>query len=159
VLCVGFVKTGTSSFGAAMRSLGYSHFGYDRDLEAHRRRGDLALCPDWAVHFDSFDDRPWFSPDVVAAFRSRFPGSSYVLLERDESEWIRSYIAFTNAICSPTEALRRYRDHRERVLEVLADEPNLLRMNVCAGEGYEKLCPFLGIAVPNEAFPWVRPRI
>jgi hypothetical protein len=45
------------------------------------------------------------------------------------------------------------------VLEVLADEPNLLRMNVCAGEGYEKLCPFLGIAVPNEAFPWVRPRI
>ena len=54
---------------------------------------------------------------------------------------------------------RHRHPERPRVLEVLADEPNLLRMNVCAGEGYEKLCPFLGIAVPNEVFPWVRPRI
>ena len=81
-----------------------------------------------------------------------------MLLEREEAEWVRSYITFTNAICSPTEALRRYRDHVERVLEVLADEPNFLRLNVCAGEGYEKLCPFLGIAMPHDPFPWVRPR-
>ena len=141
-----------------MRRLGYSHFGYDRDLENSRRRGDLDRCLDWAEHFDSFDDCPWFSPDIIAAFRARFPGSYYVLLERDEAEWIRSYIAFTKPKCSPTEALRRYRDHLERVLEVLADEPNLLRLNVCAGDGYEKLCPFLGIGMPNEPFPWVRPR-
>lgn len=158
VLCVGFVKTGTSSFGVAMRRLGYSHYGYDRDLEDCRARGDLARCLDWAAHFDSLDDLPWLSPDFVAAFRGRFPGSSYVLLERDEQEWLRSYFGFFGEVCTAAEALRRYRDHRSRVLEILADEPRLLRLNVCAGEGYERLCPFLGVPVPDEPFPRIRPR-
>lgn len=140
-----------------MRRLGYSHFGYDRDLETSRSRGDLARCLEWAEPFDSFDDRPWFSPDLVAAFRVRFPGSYYVLLERDEVEWVGSYLTFTNRTCSPTEALGRYRAHVRQVLEILADEPNVLRLNVCAGEGYEKLCPFLKVAAPDEPFPWVRP--
>lgn len=158
VLCVGFAKTGTTSFGAAMRRLGFSHYGYDRDLEERRARGDLGSCLELAGQFDSLDDLPWCSPDLVAGFRRRFPGSRYVLLERDETDWLRSYFAFYGEICPPDEALRRYREHRDRVLEILAGEPNLLRMNVCAGEGYEKLCPFLGLPVPNEPFPRIKPR-
>lgn len=158
VLCVGFQKTGTSSFAAAMRRLGFSHYGYDEDLEAARARGDLKRCLAWAEYFDSLDDLPWFSPDFVVAYRNRFPGSFYVLLERDERSWLRSYRGFYGAICSPEEALLRYRNHHGRMLEILADEPNVLRLNICAGEGYVKLCPFLGIDIPNELFPWVKPR-
>lgn len=158
VLCVGYVKTGTTSFGAAMRRLGFSHYGFDRDLEEARSRGDLDRCLDLAASFDSFDDLPWHSLDLVAAFRRRFPGSRYVLLERDEAEWLRSYLGFYGGICTPDEALRRYRHHRDRVLEVLVGEPDVLRMDVCAGEGYGKLCPFLGLPAPDEPFPRVRPR-
>jgi hypothetical protein len=158
VLCVGYAKTGTSSFGEAMRRLGFSHYGYDRDLEDCRARGDLARCLDWAAHFDTLDDLPWFSPDFVGAFRRRFPGSFYVLLNRDEQEWLRSYFGFYGKVCSPAEAVRRYRDHREQVLDILADEPHVLQLDVCAGEGYERLCPFLGLPVPDEPFPWVKPR-
>ena len=43
VLCVGFQKTGTSSFGVAMRQLGFSHYGYDRDLQRALREGDVEL--------------------------------------------------------------------------------------------------------------------
>jgi hypothetical protein len=158
VLCVGYVKTGTSSFGAAMRRLGFSHYGYDVDLEACRERGDLSRCLEWAAHFDSLDDLPWLSPDFIAAYRERFPGSYYVVLVRDEQDWLRSYLGFYGRVCPPEEAIRRYRDHCDRVLEILASEPHVLRLDVCAGEGYERLCPFLGMPVPDEPFPWVKPR-
>lgn len=29
----------------------------------------------------------------------------------------------------------------------------LLTMNICAGDGYEKLCPFLGVDIIDEPFP------
>jgi hypothetical protein len=159
VLCVGFQKTGTSSVGVALRQLGFSHFGYDQDLEAARGLGDLERCLAWAEHFDSLDDLPWFSPDFVASYRLRFPGSRYVLLERDEQEWVQSYLRFFGAICSPQQALHRYRNHNTAMLNLLGNEPYLLRMNVCAGQGYEILCPFLGVPVLEEPFPWIRPQI
>jgi len=80
-----------------------------------------------------------------------------VLLERGEQDWLRSYLGFFGDVCTPEEALGRYREHRTRILEILAAEPRVLRMNICAGEGYEKVCPFLGMPVPAESFPWIRP--
>lgn len=154
VLCLGFQKTGTTSFGRAMRQLGFSHFGYDRDLANRAARGDLQRCLDFAAHFDSLDDLPWSMPEFVAAYRIRFPAARYVLLERDEPEWLRSYFGYYGDVCSPDEALRRYREHRDRVLEIVADEPHVLRMNICAGEGFEKLCHFLDLPIPDARFPW-----
>jgi hypothetical protein len=40
------------------------------------------------------------------------------------------------------------------VKEYFRDRPDdLLVMNICAGEGWEKLCPFLGLAIPKVKFP------
>lgn len=154
VLCVGFQKTGTSSFGKAMKELGFSHFGYDRDLEARVRNGDVQACLDFAAHFDSLDDLPWSMPEFVVEYRKRFPRTRYVLLERDESTWVRSYFGHFGRTCTEEEAIRRLRQHQERILQILAGEPFLLRMNITAGEGYEKLCPFLDVAMPRRQFPW-----
>jgi len=154
VLCVGFQKTGTSSFGIAMRTLGFSHYGYDPDLEHVLRDGDVERCVAFAGHFDSLDDLPWSMPEFVAAYRARFPAARYVLLERDETEWLRSYFGHFGPCCTPEEALRRLRNHQARMLDLLAGEAHFLRLNICAGEGYEKLCPFLDVSVPAGAFPW-----
>lgn len=154
VLCVGFQKTGTSSFGRAMKELGFSHFGYDHDLAAAAARGDIDSCLEFGANFDSLDDLPWSTPEFVAAFRARFPGSRYVFLDREEHQWLRSYFAYFNPGCSEAEALARLRGHQRRILEILDDEPHVLRMNICAGEGYEKLCPFLGVPIPQFPFPW-----
>lgn len=154
VLCVGFQKTGTSSFGFAMHDLGFSHYGYDRDLARSLQDGDVERCLEFASHFNSLDDMPWSTPEFVAAYRRRFPAARYVMLERDETQWLRSYFGYFGERCTPAEALRRLRDHQSRILELLAGEEHFLRMNICAGEGYEKLCPFLGVPVPVSPFPW-----
>lgn len=164
VLCVGNLKTGTSSFGMAMRRLEYSHYGYDEDMECEwLPQGRVDDCLEFASRFDSFDDRPWSDPRVVAAFVDRFPGSRYVLLERDSDSWIGSYRAHFRKLDRPIpatdeELVRLYEDHNRRVLEALAGKGALLRMNICAGQGYEVLCPFLGLPVLQEPFPKVNQR-
>jgi hypothetical protein len=47
---------------------------------------------------------------------------------------------------------KRFREHNERVR---ADVPasRLLVMDVTAGEGWDRLCPFLGVPVPATPFP------
>jgi hypothetical protein len=157
VLCVGYVKTGTSSFGNAMRVLGFSHYGYDPDFKESLEGGDLKACLRWASHFNSLDDLPWSTPKFITAFCRHFPGSFYVMLERDEQEWLQSYFRFFGTFCSEDEALANLRTHQSQVHEILSGESHVLRMNICAGDGYEKLCPFLGIPIPDKPFPWVIP--
>lgn len=158
VLCVGYVKTGTTSFGQAMRQLGYSHYGYDPDLERCRKRGDLQTCLRWASHFNSLDDLPWSDPKFIEAYRQEFPNSYYVLLVRQEDEWLTSYFRFFGKHCSQDQALEKLRGHQGQTRRILRNEPHVLEMNICAGDGYEKLCPFLGLPIPAAPFPWIIPR-
>jgi hypothetical protein len=158
VLCVGYVKTGTTSFGLAMRQLGFSHFGYDKDLHEQLEQSNLEICLKWAGYFNSLDDLPWSSPEFVAAFRLRYPASYYVQLERDEQQWLASFFNFFGPVCSTKDALARLRSHYATMNDILKDEPHVLRMNICAGEGYEKLCPFLGLPMRDQEFPWLIPR-
>lgn len=54
----------------------------------------------------------------------------------------------------PTRFARAYKRHVAEVQRYFADRPNdLLVLNIAAGEGYEKLAPFLGVAVPPSPFP------
>ncbi len=165
VLCIGYLKTGTTSFGAAMRCLGYSHYGYDVDLyNALVQKGQIERCLSVAERFDSFDDLPWSHPTLARAFSHRFPDAKYVLLERDEEEWYVSYLAHLQRYyghrpiartlpAGKTELIQRYRDHNQQVLVAIGDTGNLLKMNICVGDGYGKLCPFLGVPVPSVRFP------
>lgn len=155
MLCVGFQKTGTSSLGVALRRLGFSHYGYDPDFFAALQRGEIGRCVDFAAHFDSLDDLPWSHPTFIEAFRQRFPGARYVMLLRDEASWLRSYFNYFGPRLTREEALDRLRTHNARVESLLAGEPHVLRMRICGGEGYDTLCPFLGIEPLQAPFPWV----
>jgi hypothetical protein len=47
---------------------------------------------------------------------------------------------------------KRYLEHNSRVRrEIPANR--LLVLNVVAGEGWDKLCPFLGVPMPADPFP------
>ncbi len=49
-----------------------------------------------------------------------------------------------------------YDDHHARVVKYFDGRPqDLLVMNIAAGEGWEKLCPFLNCAAPAAPFPHV----
>jgi hypothetical protein len=49
-----------------------------------------------------------------------------------------------------------YRSHDRRVRRFFRDKPSdrFLELDIFTGEGWQKLCPFLGVAVPNIPFPW-----
>jgi hypothetical protein len=53
-----------------------------------------------------------------------------------------------------TKYWKAYQRHQNEVLEYFSDRPDdLLVLHICAGEGWEKLCPFLGLDIPVTAFP------
>lgn len=54
---------------------------------------------------------------------------------------------------SPAQALKRYLGHNHQVVTTVPPE-RLLVMDIAAGDGWEKLCPFLGREVPDAPFPW-----
>jgi hypothetical protein len=50
--------------------------------------------------------------------------------------------------------LELYRDFNRRVQEYFRGRDDLLVMNIEQGDGWEKLCAFLGCAVPDKPLPW-----
>ena len=122
---------------------------------------------------DAFTDIPVIP--VYKQLDERFPGSKFILTERDVEAWLGSCEGFrrfqpgfetspkVRALRSAVygteifdrERFRRvYAEHEADVERHFADRPgDLLRMDVTAGDGWERLCPFLGRRVPEEPFP------
>ena len=160
VFCAGWLKTGTTSFGWAMRRLGYHHCGWDPDVWRWYRDGDVERVVRHARAFDSFDDLPWNKLPLIERLATEFPESRFVLLEREESSWAESYrkhVAREGGGDADTDAALDLFRHRRRVIgDLFAGTPErLLLMRVVEGEGYERLCPFLGLPVLDEPFPHV----
>jgi hypothetical protein len=53
---------------------------------------------------------------------------------------------------------KKYLDHNECVVQQVPSE-RLLVMNITAGDGWEKLCGFLGVPVPDAPFPHLHRRV
>jgi hypothetical protein len=61
---------------------------------------------------------------------------------------------------NPERCLYVYRLHQKNAEEYFKERPHdFLVMDICAGDGWAKLCPFLEIdAIPNLPFPYKRPQ-
>lgn len=167
VFCIGFHKTGTTSLGVALSMLGYKVAGAMGVRDSHIAVNVMTLASRVAEDHDAFQDNPW--PIIFREMDQRFPGSKFVLTVRDPDLWIDSVIRhFGNketemrkwiyGVGSPVGNenifLDRYRAHQRDVINYFADRPNdLLVMDLRAGDGWNKLCPFLGHAVPAHPFP------
>ena len=171
----GLSKTGTRSLMLALQKLGMSCIHWDKV-----RLNRLMDGSDTNPRFDIYDDvdavldlpAAWFYREFLDAY----PSAKCILTVRDESAWWRSVEAQFNDIyrvtsigddpirwhvrnyvygsAVATEYLyrKRYREHNAAVIANVPKD-RLLVMDITAGEGWEKLCPFLGFAVPSEPFP------
>jgi hypothetical protein len=178
---VGFHKTGTSSLGDALGMLGYravhgdggsTKHGGDEGVAMIRQieAGDYDL-PTLAL-YDAFTDNPYFT--IWQQLAGRFPDAKFILTERDEAGWLGSCVRYyrgrrvrpmrewmfgEHADPSSSEAatqiwLAAYRNHNRSIREYFASQPDrLLVINVMAGDGWEKLCPFLAAEPPATPFP------
>jgi len=166
VFCIGFHKTGTTSLELALRKLGYrvtGSFGTkDPDIVSKVHETAFAMVD----KFDAFEDNPW--PILYKELDHKFPGSKFVLTRRPAEAWIRSQV---KDFASTETPMRRWiygadagcpagnegtYIARYEVLEYFAGRGNdLLVFDLPKGDGWDKLCPFLGHDIPDEPFPHV----
>jgi len=180
VFGIGMPKTGTSTLNAALEILGIraTHFPHDPVTVAELERGEYALSI--LEEYDAGTDVPF--PAIFAQLDARWPGSRFIFTERDVDAWLASceHASFNSQARIPPRDSPRYlyramlygcisfdrerfrwvyEDHRRRVLEHFSGEKagQLLVMDITRGDGWEKLCPFLGVPVPEQPFPNVNP--
>jgi hypothetical protein len=173
VFGIGLNKTATVSFHEAMTLLGYRsvHWGgpdFKRPIVRAKSEGVPLL---------SYVDDEWevFSDIQVLAnnfdlLDRQYPGSRFVLTTRPLEEWIDSrrrhveknqqraahgaYAGDFTDVDVPGWT-REYERHHQRVRGYFATRPDaLLELDITAGHGWEPLCDFLGVPVPELPFPW-----
>ena len=183
IIGVGLNKTGTTTLGHALNALNIPTIDYPTDPRTLHQleHGDYDL--DILKTYMGVTDTPvgFFYPQLDKVY----PGSKFILTVREKNSWLKSvrdhwpfvmewseheenfkkftYYAFISVYGSLHYNEDRYSyvydHHVECVRQYFADRPgDLLIMDICAGEGWEKLCPFLGIPVPEEPFPHLNRR-
>lgn len=162
VFGIGLSKTGTNSLNEALRLLGYraEHFFFDLDR---------------IEQLDAATDTP-----IARAYLEldrKYPGSKFILTLRDLPSWLESCRRQFTAVHTRRERRdlrldvygvpafeegpfrRAYHAHRAEVRGYFRGRRrDYLEMDIIAGDGWEKLCPFLGQRVPDHPFPHLNPR-
>lgn len=167
VFCIGWHKTGTSSLGHALVQLGYSVLGCRLDMVHPLRRDDLDTVLGLASGFDALQDVPWAA--LYRELDQTFPGSRFILTERNEQSWLNSALGHFNSTDVPLHGwlygrgvmrsneqlyLERYRRHNHEVRAYFADRPgDLLVLDLARGDEWPELCHFLGHHIPDQNFP------
>jgi hypothetical protein len=178
IFCLGLSKTGTSSLTEALNLLGLRAIHYPQDERTFRelRAGRYRLP--LLEEYDAVSDIP-VAP-FYAQFDAEYPGSKFILTVREREAWLRSceqhwrlmeewlpnfpefarVHEFASACAYGSVGFSRarfafaYDAHLRNVAEYFRGrESDLLVLDVCAGEGWEKLCPFLGLEAPDAPFP------
>ena len=105
----------------------------------------------------------------------RYPGSRFILTLRGIEGWLRSMeahferrgpqadggagaeirrLVFGRVVFEREHFRAAFEAHTARVRGYFKGRPeDLLEMDIPGGDGWEKLCPFLGCAVPGVSFP------
>ena len=169
VFCIGFHKTGTTSLGKALRILGYKvkgPFGVDDPDIAEKV---YELFPSIVDQYDAFQDNPW--PILYEELDEQYPDSKFILLVRDPELWLRSQIRHFGTRETPMRKwiygessgcpvdneeiyLKRFNQHYADVYEYFkVRSDDLLVMDLADGDGWDKLCSFLGCDTPRKPFP------
>jgi len=179
VFGIGLQRTGTTSLYVALHHLGVHIVHYPHDDRTYEQliHGDYEL--DVVKQCDGACDLS-VAPFYVELDEA-FPGSKFILTERDVNSWLRSvnyhwlgnhrdwrdgmetrskFALFITAVTFGTFYFQRerfahiYEKHTKSVMEYFKDRPDdLLVMNICDGDGWEKLCGFLGKDIPDVEFP------
>jgi len=169
VFGIGFHKTGTTSLATALGYLGYRVTGPNGVDNPNIAEDVYEMAFDLVGRFDAFQDNPW--PILYKELDDKFPGGKFVLTLRSTDDWIKSIVEHFNDSETPMREwiygvgqpkgnehiyVERYERHNREVTEYFRDRGNdLLVLNITRGEGWEKLCPFLGKPIPGVGFPCV----
>jgi hypothetical protein len=119
--------------------------------------------------YDVFLDNPW--PILYKDLDEKYPGSKFILTLRSTESWIKSVVNYFGNDHTPMREwiygqgrgcpkgnegiyVARYETHNREVQDYFRNRPgDLTVLRLTEGDGWEKLCPFLGTPIPPVAFP------
>ena len=159
IFCIGYNKTGTTSFGNAMESFGYKNISFRKRIwRKWYKNNEIVKILRYTAKFDSTDDLPWLREDMIPILDRVFPESKFVYLTRDEESWKNSLYNWTFKVMGEhpnlEEELIRYRSHRDFVLNYFKDRPDdLLVLAIKDSDGMKNLAAFLEITTGESEFP------
>ncbi len=176
VFCIGLGKTGTTSIGDALELLGMKRLTWRRPLSAALMRavarGDFPRLFETAYAYDALEDFPW--PLVYRELDAHFPNAKFILtVRKDPAAWLsaltwqtvgksRRRLAAYKQIYgyhypheNPQAFIDYYAKHAEQVTQYFADKHPGKLLELCfeRGDGWNELCPFLELPVPDVPFP------
>lgn len=183
VFGVGFPKTGTVSLRQAAKILGYkqeeiairnegespeewqsrTRTHIERNLSAQVPGGRKKVLDGLPIRFSTD-----ITHDLFRQLGRDYPDAKFIITYRDPHEialsaWRHAARKVREGRPASPENFISYRrilaaatEHYDEVLRWALLPDNFHRtlvLRVCDGEGWEKLCPFLGFPVPSEPFP------
>lgn len=165
VIGVGMAKTGTSTLAICLEFLGFGpHQGFDAELSRQVKTGNIAESLKTAEPAGFLEDSPWLS--LYKELDAAHSNSKFILTLRKSSEahaisnWQHTLRKGQRFECEKEERIaitkQRYEAHNQAVRDYFANRPNDL-LEVCweLGDGWDKICPFLGVEMPLIPFPHV----
>lgn len=166
VFCIGLSKTGTTSLQQAILDLGYELRG--EFIKQVDELTDVSTAPE-----DKHFYRISRCIHDYAEIDRRFPGSKFILTTRENGPWLKSCKHQFRHACEPGSKVWEsrmqlfgtpdfdaerfsyvYYRHLIEVREYFAGrDDDLLVIDIAGGEGYDRLCPFLGEPMRKDLFP------
>lgn len=178
VFCIGLNKTGTSSLHKAFEILNLKsvHFLDDAGnnikdilIENYLSKNNILKGLE---NYDAFSDwdRPPHTVNIFKEFDKQYPNSKFILNIRDMNSWVDSREKHVKRNQErkkkyPKEDIKwleidraawenEFKTHYNEVYSYFKDrQEDLLTFDVTKGDGWEKLCPFLELPIPNIPFP------
>lgn len=168
---IGLNKTGSTTLGRCGKILGYRYTECDRLLlEDVVLRNDFTRVRQTVERFDLFEDWPW--PLIYKELDRMYPGSKFILTtRRNEKIWLDSLKS--HSLKTPPwkhcrklaygynfphrheqEHLELYTRHNDNVRAYFKDrDQDFLEICWENGDGFQKLCNFLGSEIPAVPLP------
>lgn len=169
IFVIGLAKTGTKSITESLEVLGFKSIHW-APLGRIGRGGLLEFNWQWWLNkYDAFTDVPvtYFFTELD----KKFPNAKFIQTLRDKDSWLESC---RKHFCVPSihEEARlihqglygsdifehnafsdAYDRHHQIIKEYFQGRTDFIQMDICAGDGWEKLCSFLNKDVPDKPFP------
>lgn len=173
IFCIGFHKTGTTSLAVALKMLGYRVTGPSGVKDPNIEKNVYKMADRLVKKYDVFQDNPW--PIIYKEMDEKYPNSKFILTLRSSESWINSALKHFGRDDTPMRKwiygtghpegnedayIERFEKHNGEVQEYFKNRPSdLLIMDLTKGDGWEKLCSFVKMDIPEVPFPHVNKSI
>jgi len=167
---IGHGKCGTQSLTRAMTMLGFKSVHWLKPGGGplrHHVENNIKANRNLLYGFEDYEFYSNFMGELYfKRLDKEYPRSKFIFPDRDLDSWLlsmenhvllnqknRNY-KYGNLTVNKDLWTKRWYAHRESIDHYFCDrEHDLLRINIINGEGWDKMCPFFGVDIPNEPFP------